>query len=115
MHAPIIMCSALQLWFTTVLRDGLATGASGAFAPFKDIGVYHLQGMMTKAGLSGDHNEAVQTVLSGFEDAECRDDIGPAFKRVHAKGIKVTCPKQRNSLEYVCPYATEVCEGEKRW
>ena len=77
-----------------MLRDGLATGASGAFASFKDIGVYHLQGMLTKAGFNGDHDEAVQTVLSGFDDAKCRDDVGPAFKQMHAKGIKVSRPKQ---------------------
>lgn len=109
------MCSTLQLWFTTVLRDGLATGASGAFASFKDIGVYHLQGMMTKAGLSGDHNEAVQTVLSGFDDAKCRDDVGPAFKQMHAKGIKVICPKQGHRDACIVHMQGELCAEEKRW
>ncbi|DBA82844.1 hypothetical protein WJX77_008348 [Trebouxia sp. C0004] len=82
--------SDLQLWFTTVLRDGLATGASGSFAPFKDIGVYHLHQMLRKAGISGDHNQAVQTILSGFDDATCMADVAPAFKQMHAKGIKIS-------------------------
>lgn len=82
--------TGLQLWFTTVLRDGLATGASGSFAPFKDIGVYHLHQMLRKAGISGDHNKAVQTILSGFDDATCMADVAPAFKQMHAKGIKVS-------------------------
>lgn len=81
--------SDLQLWFTTVLRDGLATGASGSFAPFRDIGAYHLHSMLTKAGVSGDHEEAVQTILSGFDEATCMDDVGPAFKRMNVTGIKI--------------------------
>jgi hypothetical protein len=80
----------LQLWFTSVLRDGLATGASGSFAPFKDIGVYHLHQMLRKAGISGDHNQAVQMIMSGFDDATCMADVAPAFKQMHAKGIKVS-------------------------
>jgi len=72
-----------------VLRDGLATGASGSFARFKDIGAYHLHGMLTQAGVSGDHNKAVQTILSGFDEAVCMADVGPAFKQMHAKNIKV--------------------------
>ena len=80
----------LQLWFTSVLRDGLATGASGSFAPFKDIGVYHLHQMLRKTGISGDHNQAVQMIMSGFDDATCMADVAPAFKQMHAKGIKVS-------------------------
>lgn len=79
----------LQLWFTKVLRDGLALAASEAFAPFKDVGAYHLRSMLKAAGSSGDHEQAVQTVLGGFNDATCMPDVGPAFKKLHAAGIKV--------------------------
>ena len=81
----------MQLWFTTVLRDGLATGASGGFAPFKDIAAYHLHRMLASAAVPGDLSQAVQTVLSGFDDAKCMEDVAPAFKKMHAKGIKVQC------------------------
>ena len=91
----------LQLWFTAVLRDGIATGASGGFAPFKEIGTYHLQRMLAQAKMSGDHSQAVQTVLSGFDDATCLDDVAPAFKQMHAKGIKV------NTGQYMCVSYTE--------
>lgn len=80
----------LQLWFTAVLRDGIATGASGGFASFKEIGTYHLERMLAQAEVSGDHSQAVQTVLSGFDDATCLDDVAPAFKQMHANGITVT-------------------------
>lgn len=73
-----------------MLRDGIATGAAGAFAPFKEIGTYHLKRMLAQAKVPGDHSQAVQTVLSGFDDATCLEDIGPAFKQLQAKGIKVT-------------------------
>lgn len=79
----------LQLWFAKVLRDGLALAASGAFAPFKDVGAYHLRSMLRAAGTSGDQEEAVQTVLEGFNDATCMPDVGPAFKKMHEAGIKV--------------------------
>ena len=79
----------LQLWFTAVLRDGIATGASGGFASFKEISTYHLERMLTQAKVSGNHSQAVQTVLSGFDDATCLDDVAPAFKQMHADGIKV--------------------------
>ena len=78
-----------------VLRDGIATAASGAFAPFRDIGSYHLLDMLKQAAVPGDHQKAVQTVLSGFDEAKCIDDVAPAFKRIHAKGIKVTCVLQQ--------------------
>lgn len=29
----------LQLWFASVLRDGIATTAAGGFAAFKDVGI----------------------------------------------------------------------------
>ena len=80
----------MQLWFTAVLRDGIATAASGCFAPFKEIGSHHLLSMLRKAGVSGDHSKAVQTVLGGFNEAEVFNDVSPAFKRIHAKGIQVT-------------------------
>lgn len=80
----------LQLWFTAVLRDGIATGASGGFASFKEISTYHLERMLTQAKVSGNHSQAVQTVLSGFDDATCLDDVAPAFKQMHADGIKVS-------------------------
>ena len=79
----------VQLWFTKVLRDGLGLAASGAFAPFKDVGAYHLRSMLSKAGVSGDFDQAVTTVLEGFNDATCLPDVGPAFKKMHAAGIKV--------------------------
>ena len=79
----------LQLWFAKVLRDGLALAASESFAPFKDVGAFHLRSMLKAAGFSGDHEQAVQTVLGGFNDATCMPDVGPAFKKLHAAGIKV--------------------------
>ena len=79
----------MQLWFTKVLRDGLGLAASGAFAPFKDVGAYHLRSMLSKAGVSGNFDEAVKTVLEGFNDATCMPDVGPAFRKMHAAGIKV--------------------------
>ncbi|KAL3157997.1 hypothetical protein ABBQ32_012393 [Trebouxia sp. C0010 RCD-2024] len=80
----------LQLWFTSVLRDGIATGTIGAFAPFKEIGTYHLHRMLAEAAVPGDHTQAVQTVLSGFDDATCLSDVEPAFKQLHAKGILIS-------------------------
>lgn len=46
--------------------------------------------MLRKAGISGDHNKAVQMILAGFDDATCMADVAPAFKQMHAKGIKVS-------------------------
>ena len=83
------MAPVLQLWFAKVLRDGLALAASGAFAPFKDIGSYHLRSMLSSAGVSGDHTSAVQSILEGFNEATCMPDVGPAFQKLHAAGIKV--------------------------
>lgn len=98
-------CQCLQLWFTSVLRDGIATGTIGAFAPFKEIGTYHLHRMLAEAAVPGDHTQAVQTVLSGFDDATCLSDVEPAFKQLHAKGILVSIRssnvcKQGVSLDY---------------
>ena len=72
-----------------MLRDGISTGAIGGFAPFKEIGAYHLQRMLAQAAVPGNHSQAVQTVLAGFDDATCLPDVEPAFKQLHAKGILV--------------------------
>lgn len=105
----------MQLWFTTVLRDGLATGASGAFAPFKDIAAYHLHRMLASAAVPGDHRKAVQTILSGFDDAKCMDDVAPAFKQMHAKGIKVSKSCTSGHLHAYCKEISSlICQGKQQ-
>lgn len=99
----------LQLWFAKVLRDGLALAASGAFAPFKDVGAYHLRSMLRAAAVDGDQEQAVQTVLGGFNDAICMPDVGPAFKQMHAAGIKVTDHYMNNYLE--CHFYRRQCQS----
>lgn len=106
----------LQLWFTSVLRDGIATSTLGGFAPFKEIGTYHLQQMLAQATVPGDHSQAVQTVLSGFDDATCLNDIAPAFKQLHAKGIMVSvshCNVGIPDAALECQVATRSPERKK--
>ena len=95
--------SNVQLWFALVLRDGFATAAAGHFATFKDIGEYHLHKLLAQSAAPGDHSKAVQTILSGFDGAECMDDVGPAFKQMHAEGIKVCTP--HDCLGYITKQA----------
>ena len=80
----------LQLWFATVLRDGIALSASGGFATFREIASNAIKQMMTKSGSSQNPDEAAASVIQGFDEVQAHPDVLPGLRAIHEAGIQVT-------------------------
>ncbi|KAL4421285.1 hypothetical protein ABPG75_010576 [Micractinium tetrahymenae] len=83
--------SAVELWFSRVLRDGFAAQLAGTFLPFRHFAAYHLGCLLgshpAAAKLSGE--EAVQQVLAAWSSADLFPDAAAALRAMHAAGLKL--------------------------
>ncbi len=79
-----------QLWFATVLRDGISISASGGFATFKDIASNAVKQLMAKAGSSQDSDKAAADIIKGFEEVQAYPDVLPGLQAIHSAGIKAS-------------------------
>ena len=55
-----------RLWFTSVLRDGLALAAAGSIDTFAHIGAETLRGLVANLSIDRDIDAAIDHVLEGF-------------------------------------------------
>lgn len=79
----------LDVWFSSVLRDGFAASAAGAFAPFPELARHHLQALLGQpAGAASD--EDADHVIEGFAHVTRHPDVEPALQRLHDAGVTVT-------------------------
>eukprot|EP00879_Flechtneria_rotunda_P004175 GHRR01004423.1.p1 GENE.GHRR01004423.1~~GHRR01004423.1.p1 ORF type:complete len:293 (+),score=106.72 GHRR01004423.1:569-1447(+) len=82
----------IELWFTKVLRDAFAAQAAGLYRPFKDIGAYHLDVLLRKAGkdsrLTG--VEAMSKLVQAWSSAALYPDIPEALRTLNNANIKVS-------------------------
>ena len=81
---------SLQLWFATVLRDGIAMSASGGFATFREIASNTVKQMMAMSGCSQNPDEAAANVIQGFDEVRAHPDVLPGLRAIHNAGIQVT-------------------------
>lgn len=83
--------SAVELWFSRVLRDGFAAQLAGTFLPFKHFAAYHLGCLLDAhpagARLSGE--EAAQRVVAAWAAADLWPDAPAALRAVHAAGLRL--------------------------
>jgi 2-haloacid dehalogenase len=78
-----------RVWFASVLRDGIALAAAGTSAPFAEIAVETLRGLLAPVVASNDLEDAVQQVLSTFTGLDVHPDV-PAGVRVLAdRGLRL--------------------------
>lgn len=71
---------AARLWFTAVLRDGIAVSAAGGLVPFADVARGVLRPMV-----SGDES-AVEHVLAGFLALGVHPDVVDGMRALRAAG-----------------------------
>ena len=57
------------------------------------IGAYHLQRMLTAAGVEWDSDD-ITDILGAFNDAPPYEDVGPALQRLHDCGVQVGTGKE---------------------
>lgn len=79
----------LELWFTRILRDGLAASASGALAAFPDLARHHLAVLLDEHGQEVT-DERLEAVLDGFTRVSAHPGVEPALRRLREAGVTVT-------------------------
>ena len=80
----------MQLWFLSVLRDGLSLAASGAFATLKEIGTHHAQEVLRSSGRNAeDSRQGAEQVVAGFQEVKPHADIAQGLADLSSLGLKV--------------------------
>ena len=72
-----------QLWFATLLRDGIAVAAAGGLVRFADVA----RGVLAPL-LPGDE-DAVEHVLAGFRDLPVHPDVPAGIRALRAAGHRL--------------------------
>eukprot|EP00887_Chlorella_sp_A99_P004331 scaffold15.g4331.t1 len=73
----------------SVLRDGFAAQAAGAFVPFRRFAEAHLARLLSEAGLRADVGQAADRVLQAWREAEAYLNVAPGLRRLQAAGLQV--------------------------
>ena len=60
----------MQVWFARVLRDGVCLSVTEHFAPFREVGAYHLRALLTAAGVSDGIDTKAAAVLGAAGSAQ---------------------------------------------
>lgn len=79
----------LEVWFTRVLRDGVAASAAGAFATFPELARHHLVVLLDQHGREVT-DERVEAVLGAFTRVSAHPDVEPGLRRLGEAGVTVT-------------------------
>ena len=77
----------LDTWFAATLRDGFALAATGAAAPFRDVGAAVLTTLLT--GRVTDVDGAVGHVLDGFAVLDVHPDVAPGLRALRGAGVRL--------------------------
>ncbi|MDQ2728761.1 MAG: haloacid dehalogenase type II [Actinomycetota bacterium] len=78
-----------RLWFTGVLRDGLALAAAGSAQPFARIGAETLRGLLATVTIDRDIEAAINHVLSGFMALPVHPDVPSGVQALRAAGLRL--------------------------
>ena len=78
-----------RLWFTSVLRDGLALAATGSAQPFARIGAETLRGLVTNLSIDRDIDAAIDHVLGGFMALAVHPDVPGGVRALRAAGLRL--------------------------
>jgi 2-haloacid dehalogenase len=76
----------LELWFTRILRDGLAASAAGRFAGFRELAGHHLLELLRRQQRTGTEVE-VRHVLAGFDEVTPHADVPAGLAALRSAGI----------------------------
>lgn len=78
-----------QIWFVSVLRDGMALSLVGASQKFSVLGEHVLRTMVDPAVLNRDVDEAVKHVLTGFLSLPLHPDIADGVQSLREAGSRL--------------------------
>ncbi len=77
------------LWFTAVLRDGLALAATGSAQPFATIGAETLRSLLASVSIDRDVDAAIEHVMSGFMALDVHPDVPAGVRTLRAAGLRL--------------------------
>lgn len=75
----------LELFFSLLLRDGFALGASGSYRPFGEVAANALRSATGSAVVG----EAADVVLAGFAELDPHPDVLPAVRLARDAGVRL--------------------------
>ncbi|PPK92092.1 2-haloacid dehalogenase [Kineococcus xinjiangensis] len=76
-------------WFASLLRDGFALAAAGTAVPFAVIGESVLRGVLHGVDLGVGVDEAVEHVMSGFQQLSVHPDVPEGVRALRAQGLRL--------------------------
>ena len=76
-------------WFASVLRDGFALAAAGTAVPFAVVAESVLRGVLHGVPLGVGVDEAVEHVLSGFQQLQVHPDVPEGVRALRAQGLRL--------------------------
>ncbi|MGB3687568.1 MAG: haloacid dehalogenase type II [Ornithinimicrobium sp.] len=77
------------LWFTSVLRDGMALTAAGDSQPFAEIASTLLTSLVDPASLDRPTGDAVAHIMAGFMGLSVHPDVPPGIAALRANGLRL--------------------------
>ncbi|EFN50965.1 hypothetical protein CHLNCDRAFT_28513 [Chlorella variabilis] len=84
--------SAVEVWFSRVLRDGFAAQLAGSFQPFRHWAAHHLACLLSAHGSPSSNlpvEQALARVLSAWSAADLWPDAGTGLRALHASGLRL--------------------------
>ena len=87
--AQIGLHGHFELWFSRVLRDGIAAAAADRFVSFATLARHHLHLLLEDQGLAEGGEVAVEQVLAGFDELRPHPDVEPGLRVLQASGVPV--------------------------
>jgi 2-haloacid dehalogenase len=71
----------LDVWFASTLRDGFALTAAGAYAPFREVALAVLRGLLD--------DRAAQRILVRFTELDVHPDVPDGMRRLAGAGVRL--------------------------
>src|SRR4051794_21770150 len=82
--------SLLDTWFASTLRDGFALPAAGADAPFREVGLAVLRGLLSELpSLRAPAGDAAEGVLQRFTALDVHPDVPDGLRRLAEGGVRL--------------------------
>lgn len=84
--ADVGLGDRMELWFTRVLRDGIAAAAGGRFAGFGELAAHHLRELLTEHDAATTET-AVSSILAGFDEVVAHPDVAAGLRILTDAGV----------------------------
>lgn len=78
-----------KVWFASLLRDGFALTAAGAYERFAVLGEQVLRAVLAGVSLNRDLDAAIEHVMTGFSTLPVHPDVPGGVRALRAAGLRL--------------------------